>query len=68
MKDKTTIAIIQYLIAFIMFAVLVIVVSNGIKKSEKRECIKWQDWNERFPHFTASKSMKEQCNNYNIEL
>lgn len=46
-----------------MFAVLVVVVSNGIEKSEKRECIKWQDWNERYPHFVASKSMKEQCNN-----
>ena len=68
MKDKTTIAIMQYLIAFIMFAVSVVVVNNSIKKSEQAECIKWQEWDERYPHFTANKSMKEQCNNYNIEL
>ena len=68
MRNKTTIAITQYLIAFIILAVLVVVANNGIKKSEKAECIKWQDWDQRYPHFTASKSMKEQCNSYNIEL
>ena len=37
MKDKTTIAIMQYLIAFIMFAVSVVVVNNSIKKSGSLE-------------------------------
>ena len=68
MKEKTMRNIIEWTIGIVMFAALIAVVNSGIKKSEKRECQKWQEWEERYPHFTASKSMKKQCENYNIEL
>lgn len=68
MKEKTYIEIIEWIIGIVLFAALIAVVNNGIKKTELRECQKWQNWEERYPHFTASQSMREQCNNYNIEL
>ena len=64
MRDQKTI---QYLLFFILLAVFVVVVSSGVKKSERAECMKWQGW-DKYPHFTASSSMKEQCSRYNINL
>ena len=60
--------IIEWTIGIIMFSVLIIVVNIGIKKTELRECKKWQDWEEIYPRFSASNSMRDQCENYNIKL
>ena len=68
MKNKTYITILEWMIGIVMFAALVAVVNTGIKKTERRECLKWQKWTELYPHFTANKRMRKQCDNYNIEL
>ncbi len=68
MKEQTLIKIIEWIIGIVLFAALIAVVNNGIKKTELRECQKWNDWEELYPHFTASKSMREQCEKYNIKL
>lgn len=52
----------------IMFVILILIADLGIKKNELRECEKWQIWEEIYPKFTASKSMKEQCERHNIKL
>lgn len=58
----------EWMIGIVMFAALIAFVNNGIKESEKRECQKWQEWEELYPHFTANKSMIKQCEKYNIKL
>lgn len=63
MKNK-----IEIIIMGIMFVILVFVADDGIRKNELRECEKWQIWEEIYPKFTASKSMKEQCERYDIKL
>ena len=68
MREKTIINIVEWSIGIILFSAMIAVVNTGIKKSEMKECQKWQNWEERYPHFTASKSMREQCDNYNIKL
>lgn len=68
MKEKNYIKIMEWIFGIVVFATLIAVVNTGIKKTELRECQKWQEWEERYPHFTASKSMREQCDNYNIKL
>ncbi len=68
MKEKTLINTMEWIIGIVMFAALIAIVNTGIKKSEMRECQKWQEWEERYPHFTTNKSMKDQCENYNIKL
>ena len=68
MREKTMIKIIKWTIGIVIFFAMIAVVNTGIKKSEMKECYKWQEWEERYPHFNASKSMKEQCNQYNVEL
>ena len=68
MSNKTRREIMQWLIAFMFMAVLILVVINGIKKQEKRECEKWQHYDGIYPGFTASDWMVEQCNCYNIKL
>jgi len=62
------IKIIQLIIGILIFSALISVISEGIKKQEKLECRKWQEWEELYPHFTASGSMREQCKKYNTEL
>ncbi|MCK4454512.1 hypothetical protein KAU51_04220 [Candidatus Parcubacteria bacterium] len=68
MKEKTLINTMEWIIGIVMFTAMIVIVNTGIKKSEMRECQKWQNWEERYPHFTASKSMREQCEKYNIKL
>ena len=62
------IEIIEWIFGIVMFAALIAVVNNGIKKMELRECQKWQDWEELYPHFSSNNAMRDQCEAYNIKL
>jgi len=68
MKEKTYINIIQWIIIIVLFSTLIVVADTGIKKAEKLECQKWQEWETMYSHFTASESMREQCEMHEIEL
>lgn len=68
MKKTTLISITQWIAGILLLAALIVAVSDGIKKQEKLECQKWQEWEELYPHFSSNNSMRDQCENYNIEL
>ena len=68
MRERTYITILEWIIVMVMLAAIVAAVNTGIKKEEIKECLKWQEWTELYPNFTASERMREQCNNYQIKL
>ena len=68
MKQKTLINTMEWIFGIVMFAALIAVVNNGIKKQELRECQKWQDCEELYPHFSSNNTMRDQCEVYNIKL
>ena len=61
-------SIIEYTIAIILFTAMIVVVNNGIKKSELRECQKWQDWTQDYKLFEPTEWEQEQCKQFNIKL
>ena len=68
MREKTYITILEWMIAIVLSAALVTAINTGIKKNERKECLKWQDWQELYPGFIVNDSMREQCDNYGIKL
>ena len=68
MKEKTYIIIGEWIIVMVILAALVTAISAGVKKTEIKECLRWQEWTELYPGFTVSERMQEQCDNYNIKL
>ena len=61
-------SIVECTIAIILFTALIVTTSNGIKKSELRECQKWQDWTQDYKLFNPTEWQQEQCKQFNINL
>jgi len=68
MKEKTYINIVEKIFLFMLLIFLFCLISEGIKGSEKRECLKWQDWQEQYKLFTPGMAQYKQCERYNIIL
>jgi len=60
--------IISIIIAVLLFAGFILVLNEGIKRSEEVECFKWQAQSEQFINRYSTGWQKEQCRTYGIEL
>lgn len=68
MRKKTLIKCVEIILVFLFFSVLVFAISEGVKKSEKNECLKMQKWQKQYRLFTPAMTQYKQCERYNILL
>ena len=61
-------AITSIIITVLIFAGFVLILNEGIKRSEEVECLKWQAQSEQFINWYSTAWQKEQCKTYEIEL
>ena len=61
--------VIAYAILFLaVVSLMFAAIDFGLQLTERANCVKWQKWQNKYPLFTPTKSMRAQCDHYKIEL
>lgn len=66
----------EYVIGLVLFAIVVVLVlttfvqmiSSGIEKHERIECIQWLADSQNYDNWYATEWQVEQCENYGVDL
>lgn len=66
--EKIISGIMMVVMIAIVFAGIFSALNEGIKKSEKNECVKWENQSKEYQKWYSTDWQKEQCQNYGIAL
>ena len=47
---------------------IILLINVALERQERRECIKWQGWGEKYELFNPSQAQQDQCLIHNITL
>lgn len=56
------------IIAIVIIAGIFSALNDGVAKSEKTECIKWEKQSQEYQKWYSTDWQKKQCQNYGIAL
>lgn len=68
MREELFIKLSPYLLAIALVIVFSLALITAVKRNEKVECLRWQNYEKIYRDFHPSEQMNEQCNQYGIEF
>lgn len=58
----------QVIAGLLLFAALIFALNTGLKKQEKIDCYKWQNYEANYSLFEASPETVERCSALGVEI